>query len=178
MVLSPLPCSTFRKLENVVDELLDIAARGDYGDYASRHKLECLAQELYVHDLQQLQSAAFDVGASALALRGRRRTRQRWLSAGADSDFKTSMGSVALFTVGFVYSAGVWDSLYFVLFALGCSAQLSFFVMAHLLLALWLFSGCFVLKAAMPTVLRYIGYYANPVRLTLKSQFCAAARHA
>ena len=43
-----------------------------------------------------------------------------------------------LFTVGFVYSAGVWDSLYVVLFALDCSASLSFFVMAHVLLAFWL----------------------------------------
>eukprot|EP01083_Nonionella_stella_P134019 407692_1 len=81
--------------------------------------------------------------------------------------------SIVLFTMGFVYSAGVWDSIYFVLFAVGCSETLSFFIMAHLLLYFWLFSGCFILKGSMPLLLRYIGYYANPVRLTLESQYCA-----
>merc|ERR1712154_309035 len=37
----------------------------------------------------------------------------------------------------------------------------------------WLFSGCFILKGSMPLILRYLGYYANPVRLTLESQYCA-----
>jgi hypothetical protein len=51
--------------------------------------------------------------------------------------------------------AGVWDSLYFVMFSLSCSTAFSFLVMVHLLLTFWLFAGCFVLKAAMPMALRY-----------------------
>ena len=90
------------------------------------------------------------------------------------NDPATAMGySIVLFTMGFVYSAGVWDSIYFLLYALGCSPNMSWFVMAHLLLYFWLFSGCFILKTSMPLVLRIIGYYANPVRLTLESQYCA-----
>lgn len=90
------------------------------------------------------------------------------------NDPATALGySIVLFTMGFVYSAGVWDSIYFLLFALGCDQNLSFFIMAHLLLYFWLFSGCFILKSSMPAIMRYVGYYANPVRLTLESQYCA-----
>ena len=90
------------------------------------------------------------------------------------NDPATALGSsILLFTMGFVYSAGVWDSIYFLLFACGCSANFSFFIMAHLLLYFWLFSGCFILKGSMPLILQILGYYANPVRLTLESQYCA-----
>lgn len=90
------------------------------------------------------------------------------------NDPATALGSsILLFTMGFVYSAGVWDSIYFLLFAFGCDANLSFFIMAHLLLYFWLFSGCFILKGSMPFILQIFGYYANPVRLTLESQYCA-----
>ena len=81
--------------------------------------------------------------------------------------------SIVLFTVGFVYSAGVWDSIYYLLFSLGCNESVSWFIMSHLLLYFWLFSGAFIVKDNMPLFLQYIGYYPNPVRLTLESQFCA-----
>ena len=37
-------------------------------------------------------------------------------------------------------------------------------LLSHLLIFFWLFIGCFILKTDMPIMLRYLGYYFNPIQ--------------
>ncbi|ETO29759.1 hypothetical protein RFI_07358 [Reticulomyxa filosa] len=93
--------------------------------------------------------------------------------------------SVVLFAMGFVYSAGVWDSLYFGLYTLAevlfPSIQCRFSVICHYFFFCLFFDiesntaniCCVFYMYTRQVVLRYLGYYINPIRLTIEAQYCA-----